>query len=385
MGRRANGEGTVWHHKARGRWEGRITIGTHPDGRPIRKTVIGKTRNECLARIREALAADQAGEQPARADLTVRTFLNRWLDDILPGTVAASTEIQYRDVIRLYVIPNLGQKRLRTLNAGDVARMLRTLAAEGKAPNTCRLARSVLRRALRWAEAEGMVTRNVAAIADGVRVPAPEGRTMTPEQARQFLDCIAGDQLEAAWIVALTLGLRRGEVLGLAWSDLSLDDDPPTLSVRRSLTRLPKLGLRLDDTKTRQSRRTLALPAVTVEALRTHRQRQREARLMAGAEWVVSPLGADLVFRTAFGRAVDPDGFRQATYRATEQALGERWSPHELRHSAASLLIAAGVPLKQVSESLGHTTIRVTADVYAHLLDEARVEVAAGMERALGR
>jgi integrase len=237
---RANGEGGVRHERARGRWVGTVTVGfedyVDDEGtirqRQVRKSITGRTKVEALERLRELQGAVEAGMDPAPRDLTVARFLAMWLDDVLPGTVAPSTEKMYRDVVRLYVVPHIGQKRLRTLQAHHVSLMLRALEAEGRAGNTRRLARSVLRRALRWGEAEGMVARNVAAIADGVKVGTREGRTLTPVQARQLLAHVDGDRMEAAFAVALALGLRRAELLGLAWSDLTLDATPPRLTVR---------------------------------------------------------------------------------------------------------------------------------------------------------
>lgn len=399
MGKRSNGEGTVRKNEDRDRWEGRLVVGYGADGRPIRKMVTGPTKKAVLDRMNTLRNASEAGQELARADLTIRRFLEAWLDDVLPGTVAATTEQQYRDVVRLYIVPTIGMKRLRTLTARDVAAMLRTLAAEGRAPNTQRLARSVLRRALRWAEAEGMVARNVAALANGVKVGRSDGRTLTVDQARQLLDAVKGDRLGPAVTVALSLGLRRGELLGLAWEDVDLDATPPRLTVSRGLVRIKGKGLVLDDTKTAGSRRTVHLPAPVVDALRRHRIRQLEERLVVGADWPERPLGYDLVFRTPFGTALDPDNFRQFVYRVTAEAFtpgderptrkGERWptayrwSPHELRHSAASLLIAQGVPMKLVSEVLGHSSIRITADVYGHLFDEAGAVAADAMTAAL--
>lgn len=383
MGKRGNGEGTIRENKPRGRWEGRLTVDTDDGGRPVRKMVTGPTRAAVVKRMRELRDAADEGRQPARADLTVSRFLTEWLDDVLPGTVAASTEQQYRDVVRLYVIPHLGRKRLRTLQARDVARMLRELDDEGRSANTRRLARSVLRRALRWAEAEGIVARNVAALANGVKVGRSEGRTLTPDQARQLLAHLEGDRLEAAYTVALSLGLRRGELLALTWDDLTLDATPPRLTVHRTLSRVKGPGLVLSDTKTAGSRRTVHLPSPVVAALRAHRARQAEERLVAGPEWTERPLGADLVFRTPWGTPTDPDNFRNHCYRVTEEAGIGRWSPHEMRHSAASLLIAQGVPLKLVSETLGHASIRITSDVYGHLLDDAGAVAADAMTEAL--
>lgn len=380
---RSNGEGAVYQDKARRRWVGTATVGYDGDGKQVRRSVTGRTKGQVVERMRELQGAIDQGQDPAARDLTVARFLATWLDDVLPGSVAASTERQYRDVVRLYVVPTIGQKRLRTLQARDVARMLRQLDEEGRSPNTRRLARSVLRRALRWAEAEGMVARNVAALANGVKVGRSDGRTLTPDQARQLLAHLTGDRLEAAFAVALALGLRRGELLGLSWEDVTLDATPPRLTVSRNLTRVAGRGLALDETKTAGSRRTVHLPSPVVAALRTHRARQAEERLVAGPGWTERPLGADLVFRTPFGTPTDPDNFRNHCYRITEAAGLGRWSPHELRHSAASLLIAQGVPLKLVSEALGHGSIRITADVYGHLFDDAGAVAADAMTEAL--
>ena len=384
---RANGEGGVHREAERGRWVGTITVGYSDEGKQVRRKVTGKTKKEVTDKLDVLRTATTAGLRPAPAQLTVAKFLTDWLDR-LPGKVRPLTVENYTQVTKRYIIPHVGQIRLRELAPRDVENMVRALA-EGDAttdpprrpvsPNTQRAARSVLRRAIRSAEAEGMVSRNVAKIAEGVHVGGTTGRTLTVEQAGTLLQAVRGDRYEAAVTTALALGLRRGELLGLAWSDLELDATPGRITVRRSLKRIPKVGLVLDDPKTEGSKRTVHLPAQLVAVLKDHRRRQVEERLHAGPLWIVDPLGADLVFRTPFGHAVDPDNFRQAVYRITKAAGLGQWSPHELRHSAASLLIAQGVDLKLISELLGHSSIRVTADVYGHLLDVGKARTAEAM------
>ena len=377
-------EGSVTFDATRNRWQARATVGYAPDGSQVRRKVVAPTRADVQRKLADLMRALERGEAPASSGLTVAAFLERWLTKALPGTVAPTTLHHYGDVVRLYVLPHLGRKRLASLTPSDVREMTQALTAAGKSPNTVRLARSILRRALRTAEQDGLVTRNVAAIADGVKVPQREGRTMTQAQAQAFLAHVHGHRLGAAWVTQLGLGLRRGELLGLSWADLKLDATPPTLTVNRALKRLSGVGLILSDTKTRQSRRTLPMPTAVATALSDHRRRQLAERLTAGPEWVAAPLGADLVFRTPFGTAADPDHWRQSTYAATIAAGIGRWSPHELRHSAASLLMAMGVPLKVISESLGHSSIRITSDVYAHLMADAQSTTAAAMDRAFG-
>ncbi|MBU6315713.1 MAG: site-specific integrase [Acidobacteria bacterium] len=389
---KANGEGSVREelHNGRKRWKGTFTVGYDGD-RQVRRVVTGRTKAEVLAKMREAQNASDAGLELARRDLTVARFLEDWLTNILPDTVAPATLQQYRDVCRIYIVPLIGQKRLVSLTPSDVSKMVRHLGTEyvrkdgqkGVSPHTQRIARSVLRRALRWAEDQGLLVRNVARIAPGVRIGHTAGRTMTPDDAKVLLDTVATHRNAAAFTVALSCGLRLGELLGLSWDDIDLEAQRPRLTIHQSLKRHNATGLVLEDTKTASSRRTVLLPTFAADALRQHRKAQRLERVAAGPAWDKKPLGADLVFRTPIGTAIDPDNFRRTVYQVTEQAGLGRWSPHELRHSCASLLIAQGVPLKIISELLGHSSIRMTADVYGHLLEPARAEAADAMDRMI--
>jgi integrase len=218
----------------------------------VRKSVSGKTKRDVLQRMRELERRVGTNLPPPPKNATVGTMLDLWLTEVLPGTVSEVTESQYRDVIRLYLKPRLGRRKLQDLTPLDVTRMLRDMEQptvtrpSGYSSNTRRLARSVLRRALRWAEVEGMVARNVAALANPVKMVQPEGRTMTPEQARVFLDHVRGDRLEALYVVALSLGLRVSELLAVGWDDVNLDPLdglPSTLKVHRGLKRIRGRGL----------------------------------------------------------------------------------------------------------------------------------------------
>lgn len=381
--KRANGEGSIRHNVERNRWEGRISVNGS------RRMVTARTRRELTDRMRTAERAAEQGARSARADLTVSRYLTRWMTDVLPGTVAAATEAQYRDVLRLYVLPRIGTKRLATLSPSDVDGMLRDMARstetrpEGYSPTARRLARSVLRRALRRAEAEGLITRNAAALSNSVRQDRTEGRSLSPTQARQLLAAARGHHLEAGIVVALTCGLRLSELLGLAWDAVELDGPTPRLAVRRSLKRVPTVGLVLSDTKTNRSRRVVHLTPAATDALRAHRTRQHAERLRAGERWLKKPLGTDLVFRGSRGRAIEPATFWRAVSDVCEEGGLGHWTPHELRHSAASLLLASGVPLIQVADFLGHSSATVTAAVYAHVLDDARTSTASAMADVL--
>jgi integrase len=380
-GRRSRGDGTVYYDARRRRWEGQLRV-TAADGTTTRRKVVAATEPEVRAKLRH-LAADADHARLARnKNTTVGAFLDDWCTNTLPTAVAPATAKLYADIVRLYIRPQLGARRLATLRPSDVTGMVRQLTAAGLSPNTVRTARSVLRRALKFALHDGLVTRNAAADAFGVRVPRTEGRTMTIEQAATFLDAVAGHRLAAAWIIGVSCGLRLGETLGLAWPDIDLDAG--TVRVGRALKRHPQSGLSLSEPKTAAGARKIALPAFATTALREHRRRTDLEADAADTAWTSLPLGHDLVFRTAIGTPVDPANFRHETYKATEAAGIGRWTPHELRHSAASLLIAQGVPVKTISETLGHSSIRVTLDVYGHLLDEGKRAAADAMDALFG-
>ena len=375
--RRGKGEGSIYRRKD-GLWVGTADLGLQ-GGRRKRKTVYGKSQGEVREKLRALQRTVESGSMPAPANLTVGRFLEDWLEHFLPGTVSPRTEHIYRHAVSTWLVPSVGSIKLRKLTPADVSGLLSALEAQGYAPETRRIARAVLRRALRRAEQEGILTRNVAAIADGVKIPKREGRTLTPAQAKAFLRAVEGDRLEAAYVVALALGLRRGELLGLSWDDVHLDGPMPLVRIQRQLLRHDGKGVLLAELKTAGSRRTLHLSPPLVDHLRTHRARQTgeadSSRIWRNV--------ANLVFTSTIGTPLDPEAFGRTVPRICNRAGLGHWSIHELRHSCASLLLAMGVPLEVVSDQLGHASIRVTMDVYGHLLAPSRMHAAEAMRRAL--
>ena len=375
--KRSNGSGSIRYDKQRKRYEVRLTI----DGR--RRKVVGATQDEAWERAeRLRLATDISATLPP--EVTVGRFLNYWLTEVLPDAeITQVTRDGYERMCRLYLVPILGRIRLDQLAPHHVRAMMKKLREQGLSPNTVRQARSVLRRALRTAEADELVTRNVAQIVDGVKVGRSNGRTLTPDEARTLLSAAQGHEYGALLVVLLSLGLRKGEALGLSWSDLELDGTPPTLTVTKSVKKTATGSLYIDDPKTPGSVRRLHLPAPTVDVLKAHRTAQARQRLEFGPGWGGDWTGDDLVFTSSIGTPMDPDRVNRAIKKLTTEAIGAPASPHVMRHTAASLLLAQNVPLKTVSEMLGHSSIRVTADIYGHLLEPARTEAADAMTEML--
>jgi integrase len=210
---------------------------------------------------------------------------------------------------------------------------------------------------MRW----GFVTRNVVKLTRSPKVPRVEGRTLTPEQARKFLEALHGHPHEALYALMLSTGLRRGEALGLMWKDF--DEEKGVLHIRRQLRR-DKSGLATVDTKTATSRRAVNLVETMLDLIRDVRRQQREQKMSLGPAWMSS----GFIFTTSVGTPVDPRNLlREFKGICATAGLGD-WHVHELRHSAASLMLAQGVKLQVVSNVLGHASIRMTADVYGHVL-----------------
>ena len=378
--RRGRGEGGI-RKRPDGRWEASIHVGYGPDGKRKRKFVYGRTRADVQEKLRQEQQRIASGLAPTDGRRTTEQFLRWWRTAVLPGTVSRSSEETYSRVLELYVIPSVGRVLLARLAPADVTAMMRAMA-DGRlgrrklAPQTQNQARKVLSKALRRAEQEGLVARNAASLADAPHLARSEARSMAPDQAATLLAALGDQRMGVAYVLQLALGLRRGETLGLTWDHVDLDSDPPLVCIRRQLRRFDEGGLVLTDLKTPQSRRDLVLPAPVATQLRAWRTQQARERLAAGPVWVDS---AGLVFTTPVGTPVDPANYRHRLARITERAGLGRWSTHELRHSAGSFLFAAGVPMKLISETLGHSSERVTSDVYVHTALAARTQVAAAM------
>lgn len=307
---------------------------------------------------------------------TVDQFLDRWLRDSVARSVRPKTHASYADLVRLHISPAIGRVKLHRLEPRHVEELMRDRLEAGLSPRTVQYIRAVLRRALGQAMRWGLLSRNVAALVDGPRVPKRELRPLTPTEVREFLEQVRGDRLEALFVLALSTGLRQGELLGLRWSDVDLDGG--TLRVSKALQRVAGT-LQFVEPKSRSSHRVLALPAAAQAALRTHRVRQAEERLASGALWGGEDarwLDADLVFTTAMGTAIDARNLTRAFHRQLEEAGLPSIRFHDLRHSHASMLLAQGVHPRVMMETLGHSNISVTMDIYAHVMPEAKRDVA---------
>jgi len=288
-----------------------------------------------------------------------------------------STYNSYDSILVQHLIPGLGRIALAKLAPADVQTFLNAKLASGLSPRRVQYIHAVLRRALVTAERWGMVSRNVAKLVDPPRVPRHEILPLTPEQAKRLFDAAAEDRYRGLWVTALGTGLRQGELLALRWEDIDLDAG--RLHVRHTLARVNG-KLELLEPKTDRSRRMVMLPTVVSDALRAHRTQQRKERLVAGSRWVDS----GHVFATSIGTPIEA----AAVSRAFQVALVRAGLPHtrfhDLRHAAATFLLAQGFTLEDVKNLLGHSSITLTSNTYGHVLERRQLQVAAGMNAALG-
>lgn len=375
--RRGWGEDSVYQ-RADGTWVAVMEAG-RAEG--TRKRIVRKaqTKREAVARLDEAKRTMfDAGSVPDQRR-TVEQYLRFWLSEVVPGTVRDSTLEGYRSMVDAYLVPHLGSVRLVKLGPEHVQRMLRSMEAKGLSPWTRRQARSVLVGALRRAQRFGYVTRNAAALVDAPRIDQSDqvDDTLSADEVRRLLAHLhdSGDELVAVAEVAIRLGLRRGEILALRWTDVDLEAG--TLRVGGTLKRRKGGGWYIDEPKTKAGDRVVPLTDHLVAELRAHRRRQLEARLSAGDSW------QDLrfVFTTSVGTPIDARNltrwwhgiFEVDEDQAEEDRLGLAARPfHSTRRTAVTLMAEAGVPLQVAANIVGHSSIRMTAEVYNRVQPRAQ-------------
>jgi integrase len=423
MSKRGRGEGTI-SKRGDGRWMGKVDLGWQ-DGRRCRKSVYGRTRRAVADKLTKVLGAVAKGEALPDERVTVGAFLAKYLvhkHTILRPRAWAT----YEQAVRLYLDPGLGKVPLAKLRPTHVQTWMADLQDGGVSPRTINYARVILRAALNQARKWEMVAINAAALVDPPRHVLKEIQPLNPVQARALLAVAKGDRLGGLISIATALGLRLGEGLGLRWRDVDFKAGTltvrqaiersggsaaarrPLLAARRAIqTQLAAAAPRSDERrdlhaqrealrvewrkvrtrihttapKTVRSRRTVRMPGVVVTALKAHRARQLKDRLAAGAGWE----DTGLVFTTPIGTALDP----RNVSREFHVLLGAAKLPsirfHDLRHTAATLLLAQGVDPRTIMETLGHSQISLTLNTYSHVLPALQADAAVKMNAILTR
>jgi integrase len=325
--------------------------------------VFGATEREVLAKLAELREAQRRGQNLSARRYTFGQWLEEWLSVKRRQGTRASTLRGYEWLIRQHIRPGLGGIRLDKLTPTDIRHLVERKAESGLSAQSVRLMHALIRNALADAEREELMHRNVA---KQVRPPVTqreEVRVLTVEDARRLVGVIRGDRFEALWVCALTLGLRKGELLGLRWSDIDFGD--ATLTVRQALQRVGG-HLVLVEPKTARSRRVVPVPPPTLAALRAYQRRQKADQLAAGPAW----RDTGLVFTTHLGGPLEPRNVNRSWYAIRSRAGLTGFRLHDLRHSCASFMLAAGASPRTVMKTLGHSQIGLTMNTYTHVLPE---------------
>ncbi|WP_117198335.1 tyrosine-type recombinase/integrase [Nocardiopsis sp. TNDT3] len=349
------GQGTVYWDEAKGCFRGEISLGYTPSGKRRRPKVYGRTKTEVREKLRDLVKEAKSGVKPS-ATYTVADAVDDFLKRGLKGRSPATVD-KCRNLANKHLIPELGRAKLKDLTADDVDDWLDSKAEE-LATRSLRELHAVLRRAIHFAQRRDKVLRNVAEL-----VTTPDGKegrpskALTLSQARAVLAAAEGTRLFAYVVLSLMVGIRTEEARALRWEHVHLSPPggvPPHVEVWRSVREH-------GDTKTRKSRRTLALPVPVVNALRAHQVAQEDDRKVVGEAWQDNRL----VFATTVGTELDAANVRRG-FRAIVKAsgIGGSWTPRELRHSFVSLMSEKGVPVEEIARLVGHSSTATTEMVY---------------------
>jgi integrase len=358
MTRRSRGEGSIYQLDT-GAWVAQITL---PDGR--RKSRSSKSQKVCRDWLQEQRNLINSGTWVASDKITVGDYLDRWYADVAVNTLRPKTLESYAGTIRLHLKPEIGSIKLTALRPDQIQAMYTRKLNQGLSNRSVQYIHAILHRALSQAEMWGLVSRNMADLVRAPVVRRSVPKTLTPDQAKILLDSVKGDRLYPLYVLAISVGMRMGELLGLHWEDIDLQSG--MLSVRHAVQQLVGTGIQIVEPKSDKSKRTVALPRTAIEVLQELKEREGRS--------------SGLVFHTKNGTPIGPRNLTTYFKHDLEQAGLPEIRFHDLRHTAATLMLTAGVHPKVVQETLGHSQIGLTLDTYSHVLPVMQKDAADKMD-----
>lgn len=365
--RRGHGEGSVTQRKD-GLWQSYITLENRK-----RKYFYGKTQKEVIDKLQKAQREKHQGTLITAPDQRLEVYLTHWLEAYKPAVRLATYNIKSY-IVHGHIIPAIGHIPLQRLTPHHIRTFYATEMKAGLKPQTVRGYHLTLHKALVHAVRDGLIAKNVCDLVDPPKPIKREMQTLNEEQSRVLLEAAKGHRLEILLILAITTGMREGEMLALRWSDIDMDRG--VVFVRRTVKRVGKYGMVETEPKTARSNRQISLPDFVVSALKKHMTEQDALKSKMGTRWQ----DKGLVICNHFG------GYIETAFLTTrfKKLLSVAGLPnirfHDLRHSAATLLFAMGVHPKIVQELLGHSSVAITMDVYSHALPSMHQEAMRKMD-----
>ncbi len=365
-GRRLNGEGSLTRRKD-GTWQGQYTSPTAGGGKK-RRYVYAKTKALCNQKLKAALKEVEAGV--TQDPITLGEYLRRWLEDSVKNSVSVRTYERYEQNCRVHLVPTLGGVKLKDLKPLPLQTLYREKLDEGLSPRTVQYIHRTLYKALKQAVRWSLLTRNVAECVEAPKPLRKEITPLSPEEVGVLLDGLDGPRDVAFHTLAVSTGMRQGELLGLRWKDLDLEAG--VVKIRRSLSRTDTQGFIFVQPKSAKGKRSVGLVPRTVKALEAYR----------GAD---NPHGEDLVFPNRDGNPMSP-WMVTRRFQSLCKGLGlpAETRFHDLRHTAATIWLLKGIHPKIVQEALGHSTISITLDTYSHVLPNMQEGAIRAMGEVLG-
>lgn len=379
MAKRLNGEGMVRKHPTKNLYEARYTY-TDPVTDVRKKgSVYGKTAKEALTKLRAVQERLKENKPPTDSRLTVSKWIEQWQKSNLAASDRKeSTKETYRHLSTSHLKPApFGELELAKVRPSHIDALLEKLKGEGYSESTVRNLYAVLNSVLDGARRDELIASNPMREVKRPRVTKKEAKHLTPDSVRELLNAAKGTRYETVLRLISATGLRRGEAIGLEWSDVQFEKK--LLRVRFTVSRVQGQLIKTSP-KTANSRRDIPLSEGLIQLLKDHRKTQIAERLRAGDKW----LDNDLVFATELGGLVDPRNLLRAFTTAAHSAGVENVGLHTLRHSAATAMLNAGVPMHVVSRILGHSSISITVDTYGHITEDSQRDAMEGLSTALG-
>ena len=352
--RRADGEGNV-RQKRPNLWEARIVAGHKKDGSPIYKYVSGRTQKEAYEKLRELITEYRNVELTEDSQITVEEWMQKWMDEYMLFSIREQTWKSYESVIRLYIIPNLGNKKVASLTTSVVQKFYNKLLSEGKSGSLVRDAHLILHQAMDVAVKENIIAKNPTSGAKTPKVEYKPKNILNETQLEMFMDAIKEDELWYDFFYTeITTGLRRGELCGLKWCDFN--ETTGQLNVVRTVTTHKGGGLKTGETKTQKGTRTIYLPPSTVKLL-------SERKNKVSSEWIFPNFYDN-------SKPINPS----TAYLRLKAILKKAALPsirfHDLRHTFATHALSSGVDARTLSGILGHTNASFTLDTYTHVTND---------------